>query len=144
MVLEAFASSPALSQTGAGGPRGASGRATGRLRRPRGAQRCTPRGQRYLSCPWCWRGPEAVGRDSAPLPRRSLSACRQPRRFPHLSPRYCPPAAKIHNHRCWSFSGSSRGGSWASPEKRENNQPGKRRGRWKVERAEEGIKKKKN
>lgn len=78
------------------------------------------RRQRYLSCPWCWRGPETAGRDSArlPPPRRSLSACRHPRRSPHLSPGYCPPAARIHNHRCWSFSGSSRGDSWASPENR--------------------------
>lgn len=94
---------------------------------------------RYLSCPWCWRGPEAAGRDSAPPPRRALSACRLPRRSPHLSPRYCPPAARIHNHRCWSFSGSSRGGSWASPEKGEKNHSGRRRGRWEVQRAKGRI-----
>lgn len=82
-------------------------------------QRGAARPLRYLSCPWCWRGPEAAGRDSAPLPpRRSLSACRLPRRSLHLGPRYCPPAAGIHNHRCWSFSGSFRAGSWASSQKR--------------------------
>lgn len=91
-----------------------------------------PARRRYLSCPWCWRGPEAAGRDSTPLPRHSLSAWRHPRRSRHLSPRYCPPAARIHNHRCWSFSGSSRGDSWASPETRKEISLGDewRGGRW--------------
>lgn len=105
---------------------------------PRGAEGLRHR-RCYLSCPWCWRGAEDAGPDCAPHPR-SPSAC-QPPRPAHSSPRDCPPAAKIHNHRCWSFSGSSRGGSWASPEKRgkkKKNQPGKGRGRGRRDR--EGCK----
>ena len=99
---------------------------------------------RYLSCPWCWRGAEAAGGDYAPRPR-SPSACQPPRPV-RSSPRDCPPAAKIHNHRCWSFSGSSRGGSWASPEKRGKKKKStwERKGEGKTGQTKRGMKKNNN